>query len=157
MRKRVRIKGPSLFFKFKQRFIFKKESYKNNDQQGLNNKEGSNNYSIYFILCLIILFSVSLYKNALNVRMVEKKISDKDKEVQKKRDEQSELQKKLEYTQSQEFMEKQLRDKLGLAKEGEIVVVLPPPEVLRKFAPKHEDEVVKLPDPNWKKWVDLFL
>ncbi len=93
----------------------------------------------------------------MNVKMVEKKIADKEKEVQKKRDEQAELQKKLEYSESHEFVEKQLRDKLGLAKSGEIVVVLPPPEVLRRIAPKRVEEEVVIPVPNWKKWINLFL
>ena len=44
-----------------------------------------------------------------------------------------------------------------MAKEGEIVVILPDPETVRKFAPSIYTEEEPLPDPNWKKWLKLFL
>ena len=114
---------------------------------------------IYLYLFLLVLFflSLSFIRTISNIKRVEQKIADKEQEVQKKKEAESELQKKLEFAKSSEFMEKQLRDKLGLVKEGEIVVVLPPPEVLRQFAPKYEDEKEIPPEPNWRKWLKLFL
>ena len=44
-----------------------------------------------------------------------------------------------------------------MAKEGEIVVILPDEHILRKLAPDREIEEEVLPDPNWKKWMKLFL
>jgi len=113
--------------------------------------------SSYIVLILALILSFSLVKNISNVKSVEKMISDKEAEVEEAKKETEDLEKRLEYIQSQEFIEKQLRDKLGLAKEGETVVILPPPEILRTFAPEYVQEDEKLPDPNWRKWIKLFI
>lgn len=56
----------------------------------------------------------------------------------------------LEYVQSPEFAEKEAREKLGWAKEGEEVWVLPPINV-------NQPEIEENPDiPNWRKWLELF-
>jgi hypothetical protein len=68
----------------------------------------------------------------------------------------AELGKRLAEVKSQDYIEKQLRDKLGLAKPGEIVVVMPDADTLRKLAPKPVEEEAVLPDPTWKKWLRLF-
>ena len=67
--------------------------------------------------------------------------------IQKKNEE---LKVKLQEAQSREFIEKIARDKLGLAKEGETVVILPPsePEVTKSA----EEKII----PNWQKWWKLF-
>ena len=111
----------------------------------------------YFFIIISIFLGISLFRNISNVKSVNQRIKQKEKEVANIQKEQEELQKKLEFTKSQEYMEKQLRDKLGLAKEGETVVVMPAPEILRKFAPEHEEEEDVLPDPSWRKWLKLFL
>jgi 2-phospho-L-lactate guanylyltransferase (CobY/MobA/RfbA family) len=67
------------------------------------------------------------------------------------------LKRDLQEKESEEFIEKELRNKLNLAKKGEIVVVLPDEEILRKLAPERVEEEEALPDPNWKKWLKLFL
>lgn len=133
-----------------------KKLHPNENSENLIGK-AMNKMSAKLIILLIVFLSFSLFRNISNVKKVEKKIADKEKEVQAVKKEQEDLQKKLEYTQSQEFIEKQLRDKLGMAKTGEIVLVLPPPEVLRNMAPKYSEEEAVLPDPNWKRWLKLFI
>ena len=99
---------------------------------------------------------VSLVKNIVKINNVNQSIKDEEEKVEKIRQENAELKAKLEILRSDEYQEKQLRDKLGLAKEGELIVVLPEDEVLRNLAPKHIEEEETLPDPNWKKWLHLF-
>jgi cell division protein FtsB len=111
----------------------------------------------YLFIVISIFLGVSLFRNISNVRSVNQKIDQKEKEVAKIQKEQEDLQKELEFTKSREYIEQQLRDKLGLAKEGETVVIMPPPEVLKRIAPKYEEEKDILPDPNWKRWLKLFL
>jgi hypothetical protein len=41
-------------------------------------------------------------------------------------------------------------------KEGEVIVVLPDEDILRKLAPLLPTEENTLPEPNWKKWEKLF-
>jgi cell division protein FtsB len=65
---------------------------------------------------------------------------------------QDDLKRKLARAQSQEFIERQAREKLNLGREGEVVLILPtislPPEV----TPTPIDN-----SGNWKKWAKVFL
>lgn len=61
---------------------------------------------------------------------------------------------------SEDYIERQARDKLGLAREGETIVVLPPAEELRRFAPREEifdAEFEREKLPIFRQWVRLFL
>jgi len=113
-------------------------------------------YSGFFLIFLSLILLLSLARNVLKIRKSEQKIRQAEEGVAKLKMENEELQQKLGETTQAEYVEKQLRDKLGLAREGEIVVVLPDDETLRKLAPKPVEEEETLPDPNWKKWVHLF-
>ena len=84
------------------------------------------------------------------------KVDDAARKLAKLEGERIDLEEKLKEAESEFSIEKQIRDKLGLAKEGEIVLVLPPPDVLRKLAPADRIEEESLPDPIWKKWARLF-
>lgn len=76
--------------------------------------------------------------------------------LEKINQENKKLAEQLQISQSEEFVEKQMRDKLGLAKEGEIIIVLPEPDIVKKLAPTlPKSEEVKL-KPNWQKWLELF-
>lgn len=77
--------------------------------------------------------------------------------LEKAKAEEKDLQEKLKVTQSEVYLEEQLRNKLGLAREGEIVLVLPPDEELRKLAPELGREEQFVPKSNWQKWMDLFI
>jgi cell division protein FtsB len=111
----------------------------------------------YIALGIAVLLVFSLLGSISKIRDVNTKI-DKEREVLEKLKKDNEnLQKDLQKAQSEEFIEKQLRDKLGMAKEGEIVVILPDEETVKKFAPSIDIEKEPIPDPNWKKWLKLFL
>ena len=113
-------------------------------------------YSRYFLLILCLLFMVSLIRNIGRIRGASKKIDEKRQVVDQLENDNQELKKELEIVESNAFIEKQLRDKLGYAKEGEIVVVLPEEDILREIGKLKVDETEKLPDPNWVKWAKLF-
>jgi cell division protein FtsB len=112
--------------------------------------------SKYLIYVLLILLVISVYKNISKINQIYKRIAEKEEDVKKLEEANKDLEEKVQESSNPDYIEKQIRDKLGLAKEGEIVVVLPPPEVLRKYAPVVEREEENLPDPNWKKWLHLF-
>jgi cell division protein FtsB len=107
-------------------------------------------------LLLVILFSLSLIRNVVRVFQARGKIGQAQERVEKLEEDNKRLQEQLEIAQSQGYIEQQLRDKLGLAKEGEIVIVLPDEEFLRKIAPSSIEEEETLPDPIWKSWLKLF-
>ena len=113
-------------------------------------------YYIYVGLFLGFLFLLSLIRNISKIADAEKRISKAQERVEKLRKENEETERRLAEVKGEEYIEKQLRDKLGLAKEGEIVVVLPDEETLRKIAPGIAEEEDVLPDPTWKKWLKLF-
>lgn len=114
-------------------------------------------YSDLLLIFFIGILLLSLGRNVLKILGVDKTIEEERNRVDKLKQENVELKRKVEEVQSQDYIEQQLRDELGLVKEGEIVLVLPDDETLRSFAPKLEEEEEKLPDPNWKKWLKLFL
>jgi cell division protein FtsB len=99
----------------------------------------------------------SLMRNILKISEAKKKIEKERIKVENLKKENEELERKLQETSGIEFMEKQLRDKLGLAKEGEIVIVLPEEKVLEQLVPQIPEEEETLPDPIWKRWLKLFL
>ncbi|MDP3955137.1 MAG: septum formation initiator family protein [bacterium] len=66
-----------------------------------------------------------------------------------------ELKKQLEYVNSDIFIEKEARDKLGLGKAGETILILP--ENLEANIGVNPSEIRdNLNLPNWEKWWRLF-
>ena len=119
-------------------------------------KEKLGVYSNYLLIFIFLLMFVSLIRNVLRVVESNKRIEKAQDRVEKLKKENEELEEKLAVTKSEGYIEKQFRDKLGLAKEGEIVIVLPDEKILGTLAPSLEEEEETLPDPNWKKWLKMF-
>ena len=111
----------------------------------------------YAAWVLVLFLVISTVRNIARVRAINSLVaSEKDKLEQMKEDN-AKLQAQIAQTQGDAFIEKQIRDKLGLAKAGESVVILPDPAILRALAPQLPVEENSLPDPNWRKWLKLFL
>ncbi len=108
------------------------------------------------MVVIVLFFAISLVRNVARVSKVKQDITNSQLRIENLRQENEELKEKIAEAQSQTFIEKQMRDKLGLAKEGEVVIVLPEPEILRMLAPQIPEEEEALPDPNWRKWYKLF-
>jgi cell division protein FtsB len=111
----------------------------------------------YGMLVLFIFMGVAVIRNIGKVASIRGEVSKEREKIERLKVENEELQKRIAQTQSDEFVERQIRDKLGLIREGEIVVVLPDEGLLRSFSPKINIDEDSLPDPNWKKWLKLFL
>lgn len=67
------------------------------------------------------------------------------------------LKEKLEYIKSNEYIEEQARNKLGLGRKGETVVIIPNDKLNQvlgasESAQKQVDSI-----PNWYGWLRLFL
>jgi len=108
---------------------------------------------VWFLTILLLLSTVKNLGKVANMRVTVQKEKDK---VEKMKEENSKLEEQIAQTQGEAYIEKQIRDKLGLARQGEAIVVLPDAEILRKLAPQMPVEEDSLPDPNWKKWMKLF-
>ncbi len=73
-----------------------------------------------------------------------------EKEFIRVKSENSSLKSKLAEVESDDFLEKEAREKFGLGKEGEEVVIVP------TLAPKNGRVEETLID-NWKKWWKLYV
>ena len=113
-------------------------------------------YYVYLIILLSVLFIFSVVRSVFRVFEAKQSTGQASEKVEKLKQENEELQRKLAEVKGEAYQEKQLRDKLGLAKEGEIVIVLPDKEILRKIVPVINEEEDALPGPSWKKWLKLF-
>lgn len=108
------------------------------------------------LLVLGLYLIVSLTRNIFSLVKKGEEIKEQNLKLEKLRQKNLELKAELEYVKSSEFVERQARDKLGMAKEGEQVVVLPKnvEEIVldkEKDKDKGEEEL-----PNWKRWYRLF-
>lgn len=110
----------------------------------------------YGIWLLILLLSVSVARNLAKKASFMREIVKEKEKVAKMERLNRDLENQIAATQRVDFIEKQVRNKLGLVKSGEALVVLPDPEILKKLAPVVDDQNDTLPDPNWKKWEHLF-
>jgi cell division protein FtsB len=126
---------------------------------GTKNKEkGSFLQKIYFaaILFLAFLFVLSFVKNLEKARKIEKIVLEKETKIKQMETKKEEVEKRLVEAKSEAYVEKRLRDDLGMAKEGETIFVLPDESILRSLVPPLPQEEDSLPDPIWKKWLRLF-
>ncbi len=111
---------------------------------------------LYSIIFLVVILAISIVRNVSRVLVVKREVERQRAGVEKLKRENEKINRKLVEIQTPEFLEGQIRDKLGLVKEGETVVILPDIETVKKLAPSLEDEEEKLPDPNYVKWMKLF-
>jgi SMC interacting uncharacterized protein involved in chromosome segregation len=108
------------------------------------------------LLISVIIFISSALQTLGKIKKVNEEVAEKEEKLAELKKKEDELKKKYEEITSDEYMEKQLRNQLNLSKENEIVLVLPPDEILMKLVPPDKvEEQVDL-TPNWKKWAELF-
>ena len=106
---------------------------------------------------VFISFLFSITRDLYRVFTFGKKISDSEQKIQELKIEKESLERQLRYLSSDGYKEIQIRDKLSLAKEDEIVVVLPDEETLRKLSPRKSLPTSSYePQSNWEKWRDIF-
>jgi cell division protein FtsB len=108
------------------------------------------------IWVLVALLLVSTVRNIQRVAGIRAQVEKERQKVEKMQADNRKLEEQIAQAEGSDFIEKQIRDKLGLVKPGEAIVVLPDTEILKKLAPQEVTQEDTLPDPNWKKWLKLF-
>src|SRR5579872_919374 len=103
------------------------------------------------IVALMLVFNST--KRLLSFRTTSQKVNEAQMQLDKLKQENSDLQKQLAYTQTQQFQEEQIRDKLGLAKPGETVVMLPNQN---NNSQPTDSASQAVPEPNYIKWWNIF-
>lgn len=111
----------------------------------------------FAIWILIVILVISLLRNLGGAGRIKSDIAAEQARLKKMQEDNARLESEVTQAQSQGYIESQIRDKLGLAKEGEAIVVLPDNDTLKKLAPQMPSEIDSLPDPTWKKWLKLFI
>jgi cell division protein FtsB len=110
----------------------------------------------YLLIFLLLVFSISLFRSARKVGEAEEIVRLAEERIDKIAQENEALESDLDFVGKEVYFETQLRDKLGMAKENEIVVVLPEERIVRSFAPPLNKTEISLPDSNWRKWLKVF-
>lgn len=110
----------------------------------------------YGIWLMILLLSLSVARNLAKVVNIRGEVAKEREKVSKMEKINKDLENQIANTQGVDFVEKQIRNKLGLVKSGEALVILPDAEIVKKLAPVVDGQDDALPDPNWKKWEKLF-
>lgn len=107
----------------------------------------------FTILLAGIYLIIGLSRDIVRLLKVADSLKLAEQKVKQLEGERSRLLEKKQYYSSPEFIEKEAREKLGMAKPGEAIVLLPTnlPQVLGRQEPKAEPEI-----PNWWKWWNLF-
>jgi cell division protein FtsB len=113
-------------------------------------------FANYIAIVIIVFFLISVFNGISRINRAESKIEDIRQEIISLEAENKQLEADLEVSETEAYLEKQLRDGLGYAKDGEYVVVLPDEEILRNLAPKLKVEEQEQPRSNWQKWAELF-
>ncbi|MBI3282911.1 septum formation initiator family protein [Candidatus Curtissbacteria bacterium] len=106
-----------------------------------------------------VLLVISSTKRLFTFRTTTQKVQEAQVRLEALQEENKRLQGEREFTKSEEFREREIRDKLGLAKEGEAVVILPKENDENSksvFRRKRDSTRNSKPRPNWQKWWDLF-
>lgn len=114
----------------------------------MNNSLRALRLVIYFTTLLLV---VNTARSIYSVWQKQSVLGERRAIVDQLRQENEGLKQDLLQVESQDFIEKQAREKLNLQKEGDIVVVLPQ-DLKYKDAPQVEEPEA----PNWRKWWSLF-
>lgn len=111
----------------------------------------------YLAWFLIVILTISVVRNIEKAASIRSAVGVEQAKVDKIKEDNAKLEAEIAQTSSADFIEQQVRDKLGLVKAGEAVVVLPDEDTLRKLASQVPEETNTLPDPTWRKWLKLFI
>lgn len=104
------------------------------------------------ILILGLLFSLG--RQVYEVLKISERITEETEKLTRLQQQNQELRKKLEYVESGEFIERQARDKLNLARENEVVMVISPKEIDQILQEGKEKQVEKIS--HWLGWLRVF-
>lgn len=76
-----------------------------------------------FLAAVLIIMGVQLVSNYLEIRSLESEIAEKQEEIREAKMRQQELQQELERLDDPEYLEKLARQRLGLVRPGEELII----------------------------------
>lgn len=105
------------------------------------------------IILVILVVAYNLITQIMDSTKSGERLSQAADAVYKLESQNRQLKQKLSQTQSSEFIEEEVRNKLGLSKKGETVVVIPE-EKLKLVLGTSSSAQIRLP--NWLGWLRVF-
>jgi len=106
----------------------------------------------FFIVIVVILLLIinNLVRSMWDIWQKKDVISQVERQLDFQKQENQKLKSALVYFQTPEFIEKEARDKLFMAKKGEQKILIPQDSGISPGSENQDSE------PNWKKWWNLF-
>jgi cell division protein FtsB len=120
---------------------------------------GRKKVGLWILIGLGILLMINLSRGILGLLKAKERIRQAEVRVEKLTAQKQALEEQVKYQLSEGYAEEEIRDKLGMAKPGEVVVILPEitPQVishrLQEVTP--EDETLGN-QPNWQRWLEVL-
>lgn len=109
------------------------------------------NLLLFLAVIIGIILVVNYSKRILSLRTTSQKVAEADAQLEKLKSENEALKRELEYKKSEKFAEEEIRNKLGLVKEGETIVILPGEKEEPESSLSQKQHIS-----NWQKWKNLF-
>lgn len=106
------------------------------------------------VLITSLILSVGLIRNIFHLLKSQERIDEAKNSLREVEAENRRLKNQKRVFESQEFVEKEVRDKLFMAKENEAVVILPPE--IKDLKDEIINPKTQEAKPNWKKWLEVF-
>jgi cell division protein FtsB len=105
------------------------------------------------IIITSIIISIGLVRSIISLWQKKDMVVDRQRVLEYAQQEHTELENKLQDATSSAYVEELARNKLGLVKEGETVVLMDKRafELLQKSQDTVSEQL-----PNWKRWLKLF-
>ena len=110
--------------------------------------------TILFFILMVLSLSYNLFRQISGTVGSSDRLGQMIEDVQKLESKNKDLKKKLEQIKSAGFIEEQARNKLGLGKDGETVVIIAENRLKEILGVSESASVVRLP--NWQGWFRLF-
>lgn len=110
--------------------------------------------SLGVIILIVLVIGYNLIKQISDAIKSSERLSQEADSLSQLQDQNKQLKEKLAQIQSPEFIEEQARNKLGLAKLGETIVVIPEEKLKEVLGASQSAQEVRLP--NWLGWWRLF-
>jgi len=105
---------------------------------------------LYFLIIVSVILLIKLIFSTWDLWRVDERLKKAEVRQEELKKENIKLKGKLGEVKTDEYVEKMAREKLGMGKEGEVVVIMP--EVDYK---KVKKETRKLA--NWEKWLKVLI
>lgn len=105
------------------------------------------------IIILGLVLSFSLIRNLYNSYQNYQILASTQSKLTKLQQENADLKTNLSQVNDPSYIEREARERLGLVKPGEVVVILPPPGSAEAT---QATTSANLPRPVWRQWLGLF-